>query len=98
MATDIVTIFVLILVTFNPVNCLQLRVFTVATEATEGFERFNRSLSVYELKSEILGHGIEWQGGNVIDSIGGGHKVNLLKDALKRYKDEDNLLILFTDR
>ena len=74
MATHHILLFVIF--TINTAYCLELRVFTVATEATEGFQRFNRSLSVYGFKSEVLGHGIQWQGGNVIDSAGGGHKIS----------------------
>lgn len=91
-------VLLIITVTVNNGHCDDLRVFSVATEATDGFLRFNRSLSVYNLKSEVLGLGLQWEGGNVIDSVGGGHKVNLLKEALKRYKDDSKLLILFTDR
>lgn len=97
MASQLLSLFLLIFV-INNCNCDDLRVFTVATETTDGFLRFNRSLSIYKLKSEILGLGSKWLGGNVIDSVGGGHKVNLLKEALKRYKDDRKLLILFTDR
>lgn len=97
MASNLL-VFILTVFTVNSVNCIELRVFTVATEPTEGFIRFNRSLSVYGLKSEILALGHQWEGGNVIDSVGGGHKVNLLKDALKHYKEDNNLVVLFTDR
>lgn len=39
----------------------------------------------------------EWKGGNVRLYSGGGHKVNLLKDAMKKYYEED-LIIMFVDR
>ena len=97
MASQLLSLFLLV-IAINNCYCDNLRVFTVATEPTDGFIRFNRSLSIYKLKSEVLGLGIEWEGGNVIDSVGGGHKVNLLKEALKRYKDDSKLVILFTDR
>ena len=29
---------------------------------------------------------------------GGGQKVNLLKDAVKEYKDKNNLVMMFSDR
>lgn len=29
---------------------------------------------------------------------GGGYKINLLKDALAPYKDDENRLVMFTDR
>ena len=74
-----------------------LRVFAVATESTPGFERFNRSLDVNGLRGEILGFGSEWKGGNVARGPGGGQKILLFKDALKRFKDDDNMIVLFTD-
>lgn len=39
----------------------------------------------------------EWQGGNMED-IGGGYKINLLRDALEPYKNDDQKIVLFTDR
>lgn len=74
-----------------------LRVFAVATEATPGFERFNRSLEVNGLRSEILGFGSVWSGGDVSRGPGGGLKIILFRDALKRFKDDDNMIVLLTD-
>lgn len=74
-----------------------LRVFAVATEATSGFERFNRSLEVNGLRSEVLGLGSRWTGGDVARGPGGGHKIILFKDALKRFKDDDKMIVLLTD-
>lgn len=39
----------------------------------------------------------EWLGGQM-DSYGGGYKINLLRDALEPYKDDEKKIILFTDR
>lgn len=39
----------------------------------------------------------EWLGGHM-DTYGGGYKINLLRDAVERYKDDDKRIILFTDR
>lgn len=39
----------------------------------------------------------EWLGG-VMDSLGGGYKINLLREALEPYKDDSKKMILFTDR
>lgn len=39
----------------------------------------------------------EWLGGHM-NSHGGGYKINLLRDALEPYKDDDKKIILFTDR
>ena len=47
---------------------------------------------------QVLGMGEEWKGGDILRFPGGGHKVNILKEALEKYKDDDDLLIMFTDR
>lgn len=39
----------------------------------------------------------EWLGGSM-DTYGGGYKVNLLRNALEPHKDDDKLIVLFTDR
>lgn len=46
---------------------------------------------------ETLGLNKEWLGGDM-KSFGGGYKINLLRDALEPYKNNDKKLILFTDR
>lgn len=46
----------------------------------------------------MLGLGEEWRGGDVKKYAGGGQKVNLLKNALEKYKRDDSRLIMFTDR
>ena len=40
----------------------------------------------------------KWRGGDMMRGPGGGHKINLLKSALKDYKDDKNTIIMFTDR
>ena len=40
----------------------------------------------------------QWKGGDVANGPGGGHKINILKDALKEYKNDDNTVVMFTDR
>ncbi|PVD36874.1 hypothetical protein C0Q70_03864 [Pomacea canaliculata] len=47
--------------------------------------------------SQVLGLGEEWRGGDVKKYAGGGQKVNLLKNALEKYKRDDSRLIMFTD-
>ncbi|KAK7471384.1 hypothetical protein BaRGS_00035990, partial [Batillaria attramentaria] len=74
-----------------------LLVITVATEETDGFKHFMRSAKKYGYKVKVLGMGEEWRGGDVKNYAGGGHKVNLLKKELAKYKDDKNLLIMFTD-
>lgn len=46
---------------------------------------------------QALGLGEDWNGDKVT-SAGGGLKVRLLKKALEKYADKENLVILFTDR
>lgn len=45
----------------------------------------------------MLGLGEDWIGEKAT-SAGGGLKVRLLKKALKKHADKENLVILFTDR
>lgn len=40
----------------------------------------------------------QWRGGDVANGPGGGHKINILKDALKEYKNDENTVVMFTDR
>lgn len=42
--------------------------------------------------------GEEWDGGDVARFAGGGHKLNLLKEALAKYADREDLILLYTDR
>ena len=74
--------------------------YTVATNETDGYKRFLRSINVYGIRHNlrVLGLGEAWLGGNVKTSAGGGYKVNLLKKALEDYKDDDQKIIIFTDR
>ncbi|XP_063799940.1 procollagen-lysine,2-oxoglutarate 5-dioxygenase 1 [Pseudophryne corroboree] len=66
-----------------------LLVLTVATEETDGFRRFQRSLQCFNYKVKVLGLGEEWRGD--------GQKVQLLKAALEQYADNEDLIILFTE-
>ncbi|XP_014231000.1 procollagen-lysine,2-oxoglutarate 5-dioxygenase 1 isoform X1 [Trichogramma pretiosum] len=74
-------------------------VFTVATNATDGFQRYIRSTEVNGFRKQVrvLGMGQAWRGGDVQRYAGGGHKVNLLKEALEPYKDDLDRVVLFTD-
>uniref|UniRef100_A0A2K6SN18 Procollagen-lysine,2-oxoglutarate 5-dioxygenase 1 n=1 Tax=Saimiri boliviensis boliviensis TaxID=39432 RepID=A0A2K6SN18_SAIBB len=73
-----------------------LLVITVATKETEGFRRFKRSAQFFNYKIQSLGLGEDW---NVEKrtSAGGGQKVRLLKKALEKHADKEDLVILFTD-
>uniref|UniRef100_A0A8C7AWR5 Procollagen-lysine,2-oxoglutarate 5-dioxygenase 1 n=1 Tax=Neovison vison TaxID=452646 RepID=A0A8C7AWR5_NEOVI len=73
-----------------------LLVLTVATRETEGFRRFKRSGQFFNYKIQALGLGEDWSGEKG-SSAGGGLKVRLLKKALEKHADKENLVILFTD-
>ncbi|XP_047492895.1 procollagen-lysine,2-oxoglutarate 5-dioxygenase 1-like [Penaeus chinensis] len=74
-----------------------LLIVTVATNETDGFKRFIRSLNINGLQVKVLGLGLAWEGGDVKNVAGGGHKVNLLKEELKKYKDDAKKIIMFSD-
>lgn len=75
----------------------KLLVITVATEKTEGYERFIRSTKIYDLDVKVLGMNENWEGGDMRLNTGGGHKVNLLIKELEKYKSNSNLIVMFTD-
>lgn len=72
----------------------KLTVYTVATERTDGYERFSRSLDVFGLEVVTLGLGEPWQGGDM-NYPAGGWKVNLLKKELAKTNKDG--LMMFTD-
>ncbi|XP_041377665.1 multifunctional procollagen lysine hydroxylase and glycosyltransferase LH3-like [Gigantopelta aegis] len=74
-----------------------LIVMTVATSETDGFKRFMASTKKYGLDVKVLGLGEKWDGGDVARYAGGGHKINLLINGLKKYKKKDKQLIMFVD-
>nr|CAB3264953.1 procollagen-lysine,2-oxoglutarate 5-dioxygenase 3-like [Phallusia mammillata] len=76
---------------------LDLLIVTVATDETDGYKRFADSLKYFNLDVLVLGMNEEWTGGDVRVTVGGGMKVNLLKKALGKYKDNQNLVLFFTD-
>ncbi|XP_062554119.1 procollagen-lysine,2-oxoglutarate 5-dioxygenase [Armigeres subalbatus] len=71
-------------------------VFTVASNETEGYVRYIRSAKHYGIEVTTLGLGKPWLGGDMT-RLGGGYKINLLRDALKPYKADDGRIVLFTD-
>lgn len=73
-------------------------VFTVATDETDGFQRYLFSAREYGIRPTVLGFGEKWKGGdNIKHFTGGGWKINLLKTALEPYKEDKERVILFTD-
>ncbi|XP_071999185.1 procollagen-lysine,2-oxoglutarate 5-dioxygenase 2 isoform X2 [Engystomops pustulosus] len=75
----------------------KLLVLTVATRETDGFLRFMQSAKHFDYTVKVLGKGLDWKGGDVANSIGGGQKVRLLKEALESIADQEDLIVLFTD-
>ncbi|XP_075425823.1 procollagen-lysine,2-oxoglutarate 5-dioxygenase 2 isoform X2 [Ascaphus truei] len=75
----------------------KLLVLTVATQETDGFHRFMQSAKYFNYTIKVLGKGIQWKGGDVANTIGGGQKVRLLKEALESFADQDDLVVMFTD-
>uniref|UniRef100_H2ZIJ0 procollagen-lysine 5-dioxygenase n=1 Tax=Ciona savignyi TaxID=51511 RepID=H2ZIJ0_CIOSA len=75
----------------------ELLVVTVATDETDGFKRFKHSLDYFNLTVLVVGMHEEWTGGDIRVSVGGGQKINLLKKSLENYKDNQNLVLFFTD-
>ncbi|XP_032668644.1 procollagen-lysine,2-oxoglutarate 5-dioxygenase isoform X1 [Odontomachus brunneus] len=74
-------------------------VFTVASNETDGFRRYQRSVEIYGFRDnlKILGLGDSWKGGKVTYEPGGGYKVNLLRKALEDYRNDEKKIVLFTD-
>ena len=65
------------------VSCRELSVITVATKENDGYKRFLRSTENAGLSVTALGMGQQWQGGDM-NYPGGGWKVNLLKQEMKK--------------
>ncbi|CAG9823589.1 unnamed protein product [Phaedon cochleariae] len=72
-------------------------VYTVATEETNGFQRYMSSAKEFNIQPKVLGIGTQWQGGNIKTSPAGGWKINLLKKEIKLHEEEKDKLVLFTD-
>ncbi|XP_063772039.1 procollagen-lysine,2-oxoglutarate 5-dioxygenase 2 isoform X2 [Pseudophryne corroboree] len=81
----------------SPIPPDKLLVLTVATRETDGFHRFMQSATHFNYTVKVLGKGLDWKGGDVAYSIGGGQKVRLLKEALEGFTEYEDLVVLFTD-
>jgi hypothetical protein len=75
----------------------RLKVVTVATEETDGYKQFIRSAKIFDLDVDVFGLNQEWLGGDMANGPGGGFKINLLRKGLEKYKDEKDLILMFTD-
>ncbi|XP_047131925.2 procollagen-lysine,2-oxoglutarate 5-dioxygenase 1 isoform X1 [Hydra vulgaris] len=76
---------------------ISFKLVTVATEQTDGFKRFMRSANVFGLDVEVYGLNEKWEGGDLENGPGGGQKINILKEALRKYKNNEDLVLMFTD-
>nr|XP_020836616.1 procollagen-lysine,2-oxoglutarate 5-dioxygenase 2 isoform X3 [Phascolarctos cinereus] len=74
----------------------KLLVITVATKETDGYHRFMQTAKYFNYTVKVLGKGEEWRGGDKANSIGGGQKVRLLKEAMGSYADQEDLVVFFT--
>lgn len=72
-----------------------LLILAVGTDMTHGLQRFITSCKNVKLHHKILGLDKQWKGGNMAIGMGGGMKVNLLKEELQTLDDDQ--LILFSD-
>ena len=50
------------------------------------------------VETKVYGMGEPWTGGDVKLHTGGGQKINILKRELEKHKNDEDLIILFTDR
>ncbi|XP_058038161.1 multifunctional procollagen lysine hydroxylase and glycosyltransferase LH3 [Ahaetulla prasina] len=75
----------------------KLLVLTAATETTEGYRRFLRTTKYFNYTVKTLGLGEDWKGGDVARTVGGGQKVRWLKAEMKKYANEEDLIVMFVD-
>ncbi|KAM4714261.1 multifunctional procollagen lysine hydroxylase and glycosyltransferase LH3 [Anableps anableps] len=75
----------------------KLLVLTAATEETDGFKRFVRTVAQFNYTLKVLGLGEEWKGGDVARTVGGGQKVRWLKKELLKHSEDQELVVLFVD-
>jgi GR25 family glycosyltransferase involved in LPS biosynthesis len=75
----------------------QFIVVSVATDRNDCFERFMHSCNIYGIPIHILGLDTTWNGNNMLEQEGGGHKINMLKTFLSQFSDNDTRVMLFTD-
>ncbi|XP_066923036.1 procollagen-lysine,2-oxoglutarate 5-dioxygenase 1-like [Clytia hemisphaerica] len=76
---------------------LEIKLFTIATDPTDGYNRFMKSAKHYGYDVEVCGMNQKWLGGDLSKGPGGGFKIKLLIRCLKQYKEEKDMLAMFTD-
>lgn len=75
-------------------------VISVATDKTHpGYKNYINMLHTHGIHYRILGLNTSWKGGNMEIGMGGGHKINLLKEELSTWDENTtrDTIILFTD-
>ncbi|KAF7235757.1 Multifunctional procollagen lysine hydroxylase and glycosyltransferase LH3 [Varanus komodoensis] len=75
----------------------KLLVLTAATEETEGYQRFMRTAKYFNYTVKTLGLGEDWKGGDVARTVGGGQKVRWLKAEMKKFANQEDMIIMFVD-
>lgn len=71
-----------------------LKAVTVATDL-EKAKQLTTSAERHKIKLKILGADIDWTGGDMKKGPGGGMKINLLRNELRKYREDD--LVMFVD-
>ena len=69
----------------------KIQIVTVASSQTHGYQRFIESCNVYGFPVVTLGMGVQWKW-DLTMGPGGGIKVNLLKEYLSKFGDEDEIV------
>lgn len=72
----------------------ELKVVTVATDL-EKAKQLLTSAERHKIKVKTLGANVDWTGGDIKNGPGGGMKVNLLRNELRNYRDDD--VVMFVD-
>ena len=78
-------------------NSYRLKVLAVALQESDGCSRFLRSAHVFNLDVDIIGLN---DGAYNPDKAGtelGGYQIHLVRERLKKYKDENDMIVLFAD-
>lgn len=53
---------------------------------------------LFLLNIQVVGMGQDWKGGDIVHFPGGGHKINLLRPVIERWKDQNDTIVMFVDR
>lgn len=97
IACVLLLLHVVVVTTKDRSEDLKLKVITTATNETDGYKRFMRSVRMFDLDVEVVGMHVAWRGGDVVRFPGGGHKVNMLRPVIDQWKNEENLVVMFVD-